>query len=500
MCRCLSDKDPRRCADPAHRAPYQKGLRGRHSAEAEAIAHVSPPEPGESAARAVNLTELISDLRRVLASEGTLTAAEQAEVANAEWESEQRLLGTYEGMDLAVIAVGAQIASRAEELAGITVQKIRERFHARVRSFEDGIKTAKAMGDEEAVMLMEMALSQVIHGHHGETKKDLRRISDGYQAAVAEHREFGGTLTFHKGSSGKATKAFQEVSELFPADWIAASNAHRALQATFTSDRAHYRDAFISEIKVQRTESKMFLPEQEALLSEHNPGGQWVKTDETTRFRRINPDTGETETGTGYLFERLAFDVKHPGEDFKARKDGAPYGGGWEKWVHPVDGGIYWRKPVTRNGYGEGSQVSQILTSDRTSMVDGRSGSFSVSAHEFSHRSEMSVRSIKGLEDEFLRRRTSFQDPANPSGPLLREELVTIYKGSEEKARPDHWSDLYMGKEYSGNYTEILSMGMESVFAGSFGGLIGVSSHNADLEMRDFILGTLVTAGAPSKP
>ncbi len=38
-------------------------------------------------------------------------------------------------------------------------------------------------------------------------------------------------------------------------------------------------------------------------------------------------------------------------------------------------------------------------------------------------------------------------------------------------------------------------MGMESLFAGTNGGLIGVNSHDADPEMRDFILGTLVTAG-----
>ncbi|WP_268760535.1 hypothetical protein [Arthrobacter sp. Soil782] len=39
-------------------------------------------------------------------------------------------------------------------------------------------------------------------------------------------------------------------------------------------------------------------------------------------------------------------------------------------------------------------------------------------------------------------------------------------------------------------------MDVESIFAGSYGGLIGVSAYEPDLEMRNFILGTLATAGA----
>lgn len=109
------------------------------------------------------------------------------------------------------------------------------------------------------------------------------------------------------------------------------------------------------------------------------------------------------------------------------------------------------------------------------------------------------MRAIMGLEGEFLRRRTSFPDPANSSGPMLREKPAPIYGGSGEMARPDHFAEVYMGKEYPDGYTEVLSMGMESLFAGSYGGLIGVNSHRADPEMRNFILGTLVTTGAPSK-
>lgn len=84
------------------------------------------------------------------------------------------------------------------------------------------------------------------------------------------------------------------------------------------------------------------------------------------------------------------------------------------------------------------------------------------------------------------------------TGASKPEDLVRIYAGTSEMARPDHFAAVYMGKHYDHGHTEILSMGMESFFAGTNGGLIGVNAHEADPEMRDFILGVLATAGRRS--
>lgn len=55
----------------------------------------------------------------------------------------------------------------------------------------------------------------------------------------------------------------------------------------------------------------------------------------------------------------------------------------------------------------------------------------------------------------------------------------------------------YMGKEYE-KVTEIVTMGMESLFTGTNGGLIGVGRSDLDREFRDFILGAVATAGTRS--
>lgn len=68
---------------------------------------------------------------------------------------------------------------------------------------------------------------------------------------------------------------------------------------------------------------------------------------------------------------------------------------------------------------------------------------------------------------------------------------------SKEVSRPDNFVDRYMGKICQHNATEIVSMGMEGVFARTQGGLAGVGGKKADPEMRNFVLGML--AGLPGK-
>lgn len=40
-----------------------------------------------------------------------------------------------------------------------------------------------------------------------------------------------------------------------------------------------------------------------------------------------------------------------------------------------------------------------------------------------------------------------------------------------------------------------MSMGMEGLFAGSFGGFIGIGGEKPDLEVRNLVLGVLASAG-----
>jgi hypothetical protein len=50
-----------------------------------------------------------------------------------------------------------------------------------------------------------------------------------------------------------------------------------------------------------------------------------------------------------------------------------------------------------------------------------------------------------------------------------------------------------MGKEYTDGYREVLSMGMEAIFSGSQGSLIGLGNFKPDPDMKNFIIGLLAT-------
>lgn len=95
----------------------------------------------------------------------------------------------------------------------------------------------------------------------------------------------------------------------------------------------------------------------------------------------------------------------------------------------------------------------------------------------------------------FLERRTSTVESEEWPGLMLQEELVPMYPGSSEMTRPDNFTNIYMGRDYGREATEVMSMGMEGVFAGSYGGFIGVGGEKPDLEVRNLVLGVLATAG-----
>lgn len=107
--------------------------------------------------------------------------------------------------------------------------------------------------------------------------------------------------------------------------------------------------------------------------------------------------------------------------------------------------------------------------------------------HELGHRFQYSVNSINDLEHAFLIRRTSVPSADFP-GHIECQELEPVYGNSmKELCRPDHFANRYMGKEYE-KVTEMVTMGMASLFMGANGGVIGVGRSDQDREFRNFIL------------
>jgi hypothetical protein len=115
--------------------------------------------------------------------------------------------------------------------------------------------------------------------------------------------------------------------------------------------------------------------------------------------------------------------------------------------------------------------------------------------HEFTHRMEYvhipEGARIAELEDMFLRRRTNAGPRAK--GPRQGKRRYKLGR-KDEMTRPDNFADPYIGKEYQGlRAREILTTGMEGVFCGKFGNLIGTDGYKADPDHRAFVFGILAT-------
>ncbi len=283
---------------------------------------------------------------------------------------------------------------------------------------------------------------------------------------------------------------------MFPTDWIAASNRRSdsewvrqtpdgpvhvrstAPQVHIKKTRAHYTDGTptVHRTRVANIETRAGTDWDPNLVPGRNlstVGGEyeWI----------AHEDTGSGTPRPTWRFRR--YEVADP------TPDGArPHGQGWRQYQTP-DGSTVWRRAAYMTDRVQVVHSPQIVTNRQDAQVEGVSETYAVCVHEASHRFESTVPGITKVEQQFVTRRaTRPGGVVNPLQPLYAD-------GSDEAARRGGFVDPYVGKEYASGHREVLSMGMESLFGGNFGGLIGITNHRVDLEHRAFVLGALAGLG-----
>jgi hypothetical protein len=131
------------------------------------------------------------------------------------------------------------------------------------------------------------------------------------------------------------------------------------------------------------------------------------------------------------------------------------------------------------------TQVSEITVPSPSRFGEARTEQ--VATHELSHRLEDTNPHLGVLEKQLLERRCVDAN-GNKTPAVLR-------RGSRgERFREGGFVDSYIGKVYESNFAEVLSVGAEAVFTGSYGGLVGEDGYKADPDHRAFVLGLLATA------
>ena len=323
---------------------------------------------------------------------------------------------------------------------------------------------------------------------------------DMLQIVLKEHRDFGGVeLKVDETSDKKKAAVLQEAVNVYPADWIEASNENTAsLKVKKTVGRAHYnRNAAQAKVVphiVFVTRGKDFEPNG----TRYESG--WVK---------VEPDENgdvaysDESTGTG-LHVHLGPDESlwiKPSWEYASQwslgSNGQPRGRGWEQAeimdsVYDAETQTYsmqkttvWRRQ-TKERRMVGSSKAELLVDGTKGNLTGGEG-YDSAVHEFAHRVEDSnVPFMREMQDVFYRRRTEVDG--------VPMERVRLYKGKNEFAIPDSFTADYMGKRYEqAQHFEIMSTGMEAVFGNNYGGLVGLGGKNPDHDMRNFILGMVAS-------
>jgi hypothetical protein len=318
------------------------------------------------------------------------------------------------------------------------------------------------------------------------------RLSQAYASVVADIRPVGGFIGEHEFSESEPLELLRStVGKNYPSDWLQASASAGPLVVaeTIFANRAKYsahqfypadpstghvvQESFAGLVEAESAVDLLDRMKDEGIKI-HGHGTSFDNGDRNYRFVEFA--------------KREPFDPDIDLQD----ENGIPLGTGWKFGHVPrtVPGGlhipqekVWYREPVNY-----GRSVSTIFLAPESFDLRKREAT---AYHEFAHRIEDVVRNgvIEHLEEAFLVRRTTYADGT-------REELTEMQPGDgtlsgTELGRKGTFMMHYIGKEYLNHRSrEVLSIGAEALFAGSYGSFLGIDGlHPADIDHRGFVLG-----------
>lgn len=318
-----------------------------------------------------------------------------------------------------------------------------------------------------------------------------RKLAYGYSSVVSDIRPVGGMIPNHEYTDRDTLEILNRtVGRYYPSSWIKASeDAGEMAVAPTGQNRAKYsahefypakpkpglevQESFAGLVSVEKVKDFIEKISREG-IEIHGYG---------TSF-----DNGDGE----YQVVEFAYRQEFNPERDQMDPNGVPVGLGWHfgyvprtapGGLHVPEEKVWYRIPVNY-----GRVVPTLFMAHESAGYEKQTAT---AYHEFAHRVEDVVRDgiIEYLEEAFLVRRTTDENGE-------REELSAMKPGDgtfsgTELGRKGTFMMHYIGKEYLTHRSrEVLSVGAESLFAGSYGSFMGLDGiHPADLDHRGFTLG-----------
>lgn len=315
------------------------------------------------------------------------------------------------------------------------------------------------------------------------------------------------SIEFSDDSHADAVKSLKNALPFYPQSWVDASNASnrvRPLRIKRSKGRAHYSSSRAQNTFTHRTDAWIvrkpidWKPDPLDLSQSHYISLEGKDSWVDPKSGIVHEDWyGENETSRSWISVSYEY----------APQGSAPKGKTWEKVEHYEEkyvsgegmvrtGNLVtrYRKPVTTRSMASTTYKAELTVTKDSEIHVGNDAGMRVAMHEFAHRVEGTTQVVTAYEEAFLKRRAGHLNPDGNSS-VEPEKLTKIYNGKKELGFKDNFPNHYMGKVYEGSsYKEIFSMGMESLFAGTNGGLAGLGNHKADADYKKFILGVLASS------
>lgn len=511
MCRSKSHGGRRcPCSSPERQRAYRAGRKAREYAK-QAIPDTGgrvslsqlPPEQATE-------KEIHEYINLSTAAHNRLPKGLSNEEAVDFLHNEQQRLhdAGFENNTQVVVKLGSAIDARILANAGVDLETERAKTIQAIEEYQAASKERNNQPLDQQISADVLkrhrnAVDQ-LNAQFKANYETLDAIRDALRQEISRYTALGGDLEITGSKHG--VSSFQEAAQFYPTTWIEQSNdwsrKHGVeLRARATTGRAHYQAS--KNYKTRKYSSVPTLwdipngkERYQKHLDEHDGN---VEKANAAFLKEIDPNPRwSRKVGLSYYEDGSV----NPYEMYVTSYDRYSYepkrNTGNSKWEEYEDNGrTIWRREELSSSISF-SRVSELTT---YSNQNGKLEVQRTSLHELAHRMEHTVDGITSHEHAFLTSRIA-------DG----EKQIPIYgKSTKELGYKDSFIEHYMGKTYNSGHTEIMSMGMESVFGKTYGGLLGLPVNNwqmrqlydknmkqlrTDHEYRHFVIGMLTSADA----
>jgi hypothetical protein len=336
-----------------------------------------------------------------------------------------------------------------------------------------------------------------------------KEFTKAYHEVLSQIRPLGGKIQWAENSNPELVETMSRtVGEHYPSEWLEQHNNYDVeLILKNNTIRPYFREIDFSETEDDGI-AKPQSPNSSSFSSDAEVGIERL----TKAFPQYNVMSFKVDKyhADSFVPEYQYLIVHDPETDYDpsihgALIDGKPEGEGWEYRTGASNLAVAvespgdflntleikkWRKVETTT-----KKPQQIIAlnpiegivsyTDRTVQTHQERAAY----HEFGHRMERVLPGdvLVRQEKAFLKRRTGKTDEN------FFENMEPIAGNPGEFTHATNLVDSYMSRDYFiGNSYEVFTSGVESVYGGTYGGLVGNDKNfGADLDHRGFTLGAL---------